>query len=204
MASNRRDCVAPGSWTEPQVDALRKSWIGALLWFVQFNRNREIQMSRVQMFSLSLAAVLAGPAYAQICSGGGNDGGTDATGNQCNTPIEVAVFATGSVIAPPTQVTKVGNVRALTSAAQPAIRTLAKTSSQNPVPAVMAVPTSAKLQIGALPSATAKIAKTAMTAAGSEAFCSGGAGGGMDVNGNECGEASASSEISGDLREHAP
>ncbi len=157
-------------------------------------------MSRVQMFSLSLAAVLAGPVYAQVCSGGGNDGGMDATGNQCNTPNEVAVFATGSVIAPLTQVTKVGNVRAVTSAAQPAIRSLAKTASQNSVPAVMAVRTSVKLQVAALPSVTAKTAMTAMTAAGSEAFCSGGAGGGMDVNGNECGEASAASEISGYLR----
>ena len=46
-------------------------------------------MNKVLMFSLSLAAVLAGPVHAQVCSGG-NDGGMDATGNQCNTPNEVA------------------------------------------------------------------------------------------------------------------
>jgi hypothetical protein len=155
------------------------------------------------MFSLSLAAVLAGPVYAQVCSGGGIDGGMDATGNQCNTLIEAAAFATGSAIAPPTQLTKVGNVRASPSAAQPATRSLAKTSSQSSVPTAMAVPASAKLQAGAMPSVSAKSAKTAMTAAGSEAFCSGGAGGGMDVNGNECGEASAAAEVSGDLRERA-
>jgi hypothetical protein len=168
---------------------------------VQFNWIWEIQMSKVQVFSLSLAAVLSGPVYAQVCSGGGNDGGMDATGNQCNTLHEVAAFATGSAIAPPTQLTKVGNVRASPSAVQPATRSLAKTSSQSSVPTAMAVPASAKLQAGAMPSVSAKTAKTA---AGSEAFCSGGAGGGMDVNGNECGEASAAAEISGDLREHAP
>jgi hypothetical protein len=158
-------------------------------------------MSKVQMFSLSLAAVLAGPVYAQVCSGGGIGGGMSATGNQCNSLNEVAVLAIGSAIAPPTQVTNVGNVRASTSAAQPVIRSLAETSSQNSVRTSMAVRTSAKLQLGALPSVSAKIAKPAV---GTEAFCSGGAGGGMDVNGNDCGEASAATEIRGDLREHAP
>ena len=77
-------------------------------------------MNKVQMFSLSLAAVLAGPVHAQMCSGG-NDGGMDATGNQCNTPNEVAAFATASAITAPTQVTKMGSVRA--SAGRPASRT---------------------------------------------------------------------------------
>ena len=57
-------------------------------------------MSKIQMFTLSLAAVLVGPVYAQVCSGG-NDGGMDATGNQCNTLNEVAAFAAGSAITPP-------------------------------------------------------------------------------------------------------
>lgn len=138
-------------------------------------------MNRIQMFSLSLAAVLAGPVHAQVCSGGGEDGGMDATGNQCNTPNEVAAFATGSAIAPPTQITKMGSV--LGSAVHPEIRFLAKTSSQNSAPTAMAVPASRKLQAATPPSVSAETAKTA---AGWEAFCSGGAGGGMDVNGNEC------------------
>jgi hypothetical protein len=140
-------------------------------------------MNKVQMFSLSLAAVLAGPVHAQVCSGGGNDGGMDATGNQCNTLNEVAAFATGSAIAPPTQMAQMGSVRASASAAHPAIRFLATTSSQNSAATAMAVPASRKLQAAAPPSVSAKTAKTA---ARSEAFCSGGAGGGMDVNGNEC------------------
>ena len=135
-------------------------------------------MNKVQMFSLSLAAVLAGPVHAQGCSGG-NDGGMDATGNQCNTLNEVAAFATGSAITPPTQVTKMGSVPAPASAALSAIR-LAKTSSQDSAPTAMAAPASKKLHAAPRPSMSAK------TAAGSEAFCSGGAGAGMDVNGNQC------------------
>ena len=148
-------------------------------------------MNKVQMFSLSLAAVLAGPVHAQACSGG-NDGGMDVTGNQCNTLDEVAAFATAPAINPPTQVTKMGSVRASASAAHPAVR-LTKTSGQNSAPTAMAVPASRKLQAAAPPSVSAKTAKTA---AGSEAFCSGGKGGGMDVNGDECGEASAAAEMS--------
>jgi len=62
------------------------------------------------------------------------------------------------------------------------------------------VPASRKLQAAAPPSVSAKAAKTA---AGSEAFCSGGAGGGMDVNGAECDEASATVEMTHALREHS-
>jgi hypothetical protein len=149
--------------------AVRSNWI----W--------EIQMNKVRMFSLSLAAVLAGPVHAQGCSGG-NDGGIDATGNQCNTLNEVAASATGSALTPPTQITQMGSVRASLSAARSVIR-LAKTSGQDSAPTVRAVPASGKLQAAAPTSVSAKAAKTA---AGSEAFCSGGAGGGMDVNGNQC------------------
>ena len=36
-----------------------------------------------------LVAVFAGPLHAQVCSGGAG-GGTDAVGNQCSTPNDVA------------------------------------------------------------------------------------------------------------------
>jgi hypothetical protein len=154
-------------------------------------------MNKVQMlFSLALAAVLAGSAHAQGCSGGTN-GGMDATGNQCN---EVAAFVVSSAIAPPTQITKMRTVRSSASAALPAIL-LVKSSGQNSAPAARAVPASGRLRAASPPSASAKIAKIA---AGSEAFCSGGAGGGMDINGAECGEALAAAESSSDLREHLP
>jgi len=80
----------------------------------------EIQMNKFHVFSLSLAAILAGPAHAQMCSGG-TDGGMDATGNQCNTPVGIATVATAAAITPPTQITKMANVR--TSASRPALRT---------------------------------------------------------------------------------
>ena len=78
-------------------------------------------MNKVQVLSFSLAAVLAGPVYAQVCSGG-NDGGMDATGNQCNTPNEVVASVTGSAIIPAAPITKIGSVRSSAPAARPAIR----------------------------------------------------------------------------------
>ena len=153
-------------------------------------------MNRLQMFSLSLAAVMVGPVHAQMCSGG-NNGGIDATGNECNWPSEVAALITGPATSLPAQVIQLG--RALASAKASASR-LMPTSGQKPTPTSMAVPASRKLQAAAPPSVSAKTVKTA---AGSEAFCSGGAGGGMDVNGAECGEASAAAEMSRDLREHS-
>jgi hypothetical protein len=140
-------------------------------------------MNKLQMFSLALAAVLAGPVHAQVCSGGNSDGGMDATGNQCNTLDEVAASATAAAIAPQKPMIGGGSVRASISAVHPAVHYTAKTSSRNPAPTATAVPASSKLRAATSPSVPAK---TAETASESEAFCSGGAGGGMDVNGNEC------------------
>jgi hypothetical protein len=140
-------------------------------------------MNKLQMFSLALAAVLAGPVHAQMCSGGSSDGGMDATGNQCNTLDEVVASSSAAAIAAPKPMTRGGSVRASISAVHPAVHYFVKTSSRSPAPTATAVPASSKLRAAAPPSVPAK---TAETAAGSEAFCSGGAGGGMDVNGNEC------------------
>jgi hypothetical protein len=41
----------------------------------------------VRILSLAAALVCSGPLDAQVCSGG-RDGGTDATGNQCNQPLD--------------------------------------------------------------------------------------------------------------------
>ncbi len=141
-------------------------------------------MNRVRMFSLALAAVLAGPVHAQGCSGG-NDGGIDATGNQCNWPSEVAALITGPATSPPAQVIQLG--RELASAKPPATR-LTRMSGQKSTPTAKAVLASKKVRAAAPPDMPAKSTKIEI---GSEAFCSGGASGGMDVNGAECGEASA-------------
>jgi len=146
-------------------------------------------VNKLQMFSLTLAAVLAGPVHAQGCSGG-SDGGMDATGNQCNTLNDVAAFATGSAIAPPAQIGSQGSVQASASAKQPAVRS-AQMSGQRPTLIAIAVPASGKVR--AEPSLPSKAAKTEIA---SEAYCSGGTNGGMDVNGDECGEASAAEGLS--------
>ncbi len=148
-------------------------------------------MNKIQMFSLSLAAVLAGPVYAQGCSGG-NDGGMDATGNQCSTLTEVAAFAAGSAIAPPTtQITKDGQRLGLGLGSAPCDSFGEDVESRF---GADCQGSAGKREASGCGAVRACPAKTAKTAAGSEAFCSGGAGGGMDLNGAECGEASAAAE----------
>jgi len=46
-------------------------------------------MKIIRASSLAAALLLAAPLHAQVCSGG-TDGGTDATGNQCNDPGAMA------------------------------------------------------------------------------------------------------------------
>lgn len=128
-------------------------------------------MIKVQMLSLSLAAILVGPIHAQSCSGG-DGGGMDATGNQCNTPNDVAASA-----GHPT----------FWERYEPLIR-WAKMSGPSSAPTVVAAPAGRMGPVAV--SANAPV-RTAKVQNGSEAPCSGGAYGGMDVNGNQCGEAPA-------------
>ena len=64
------------------------------------------------LHAAAAAAVLAGPVHAQVCSGG-NDGGVDATGNQCNTPNDVAAYTIGSGITSPARAVKMGSVKGI-------------------------------------------------------------------------------------------
>jgi hypothetical protein len=64
-----------------QLDAVRRTHLAAMLW---------------------LAAVIAAPLHAQVCSGGA-DGGMDATGNQCNAAAAVASPADVPAAAPSSQ-----------------------------------------------------------------------------------------------------
>jgi hypothetical protein len=125
-------------------------------------------MIKVQMLSLSLAAVLVGPVHAQSCSGG-DGGGIDATGNQCSTPHDVAASAEHP---------------SFWERYEPLIRWVKMSST----PTVVAAPAS---RMGRAAVAASARVKTAKVQNGSEAPCSGGAYGGMDVNGNQCGEAPA-------------
>ena len=128
-------------------------------------------MIKVQMLSLSLAAVLVGPVHAQSCSGG-HGGGIDATGNECSKPDNVAAST---------------EYRLFWERYEPLIR-LAKSSGRSSTPTVVAAPASRMVRVAVPASAPVKTAKVQN---GSEAPCSGGAYGGMDVNGNQCGEALA-------------
>jgi hypothetical protein len=140
--------------------------------------------------TLILTAVLAGPVHAQVCSGG-EGGGIDATGNQCNTPDNVAASTTELGLAPPTQSEKMGGVHASASAALAPTRS-AKMSGQPSTPTVVATQASRIVRAAAQPGAPAK---TARIQHWSEAPCAGGAYGGMDVNGDECGEAPAAERV---------
>lgn len=125
-------------------------------------------MTKVQVFSLSLAAVLVGSVHAQSCSGGAG-GGIDATGNECNTPDDVATYFEHP---------------SFRGQNAPSIR-WEKMSAQSSKPTVLGV--ARKIVKPAAPASAP--AKTAKGQHWSEAPCSGGAFGGMDVNGNQCGEA---------------
>jgi hypothetical protein len=59
------------------------------------NYPTEILMSVARTICLTIALACSGYLHAQSCSGG-VDGGMDATGNQCNTPAELATYATGT------------------------------------------------------------------------------------------------------------
>ncbi|MDH5286567.1 MAG: hypothetical protein OEX23_08045 [Betaproteobacteria bacterium] len=139
---------------------------------------------------LYLAGVLAGPLHAQVCSGG-NDGGTDATGNQCSTPTDVAAYKAGSGITRSAQAAKLGGVQPSVAAARTLIGS-EKMSGPPSTQTVVAEPASRMAKAAALPSVPVETAKIEI---GSASPCSGGADGGMDVTGNQCGEAPAATGI---------
>jgi hypothetical protein len=60
-------------------------------------------MNIVQLTAFAVVLACAAPAHAQVCSGG-PDGGADATGNQCNTPGDVAAISVPPGAAPPRSV----------------------------------------------------------------------------------------------------
>ena len=126
-----------------------------------------------------LLAVLAAPVHAECAGGVG--GGIDATGNECST------YVAGSGINSLAQSDKMSGVHVSIQAAAPLIRA-AKMSVLSPTAKAVAAQAS-RIVRAAVP-ATAPV-KTSKIENWSEAACSGGADGGMDVNGNQCGQAAA-------------
>ena len=127
-----------------------------------------------------LLAVLAAPVHAECAGGVG--GGIDATGNECST------YVAGSGINSLAQSDKMSGVHLSTLATAPLTRS-AKMSDRSSTPAVVAAP-AARMVRAAVPASPPPV-KTVKIEIWSEATCSGGADGGMDVNGNQCGQAPA-------------
>jgi len=107
---------------------------------------------------------------AQTCSGGA-DGGTDATGNQCSAAQEIADSVSSSTALVRVVTAIVAQMQTHATAARSSTAVLAIAAPSRPPIA------------GTLP-----VVPTAGVEAGKaqEGSCSGGAGGGMDANGNEC------------------
>ena len=123
-----------------------------------------------------LVAVLSAssPAHAQ-CSGG-SDGGIDATGNMCGTyeAIETPAQLAGQMAAHLNKARGRPALRAAAPAARPTKMSTEPASRMMPTAMRTSAPAKAPL-------------KNAKVENWSESSCSGGAGGGMDVNGNQCG-----------------
>ena len=121
-----------------------------------------------------LLAVLAAPVHAECAGGVG--GGIDATGNECST------YVAGSGINSLAHSDKMSGVHVSIQAAAPLIRSV-KMSVLLPTAKIVAAPVNRIVQAAVLATLPVKTAKVENWA---EAACSGGAGGGMDVNGNQC------------------
>ncbi len=124
-------------------------------------------MNIVRRLGLVAAFAMAGPLYAQGCSGG-NDGGTDATGNQCNDPV--AVDSSTVVLNGPLPLSTNGTGRS---------------ARARPVSAVVAPKQRRSVTAAMAPEAGRGSAKPANV---DPSPCSGGSHGGMDMTGNQCGE----------------
>jgi len=105
--------------------------------------------------------------------------GMDATGNMCSTHVHVEGLENDSTA----RSNKMSGHPSL-RAAEPAVRS-ERMSRRQAAPTVVAAPASKTMRTAEPVSLPSKMAKVE---GGSASTCSGGAGGGMDVNGNQCGE----------------
>ena len=125
---------------------------------------------------IAVAVSFSGTLYAQGCSGGAQ-GGTDATGNQCNSSAVQEANLPALAVAKMT-----GTQRSLTTAPTPAAFTKVLLTvgavAMAPQPQHRLPATPGKAVVG-----TAMTSKSAGTEAGS---CSGGIDGGTDATGNQC------------------
>jgi hypothetical protein len=132
--------------------------------------------------TLLLLAILAVPLHAQVCSGG-SGGGVDATGNQCS---DGATSASGAGASEPEfhllSAKMSGSEHRGAAPAGPQLS--AKLSATLAAPAAVSQGKSRFIKVAASPHApvhTSKIEEADAPA------CSGGADGGTDATGNQCG-----------------
>ena len=142
-------------------------------------------MNAIRMLCLIATVAFVSPVYAQECSGG-YGGGTDATGNQCGNAAAEAYTAVSS----PQPTAKMGRV-------EPSKPTEARTGSTAKMSAALAKPTVVAQGASRFPKVVAPPVapvKTSKIDVGDASPCSGGANGGMDATGNECGESPVAEE----------
>jgi hypothetical protein len=144
--------------------------------------------------TLYLAALLAGPLHAQVCSGGAG-GGIDATGNQCGDAAVIGLYANGSDIASPRPTAKMSGIQQST-AATAGTRPTAKMSAAPATSSVSAQGVSRFAKAAMPPSAPVKTSKIETVDASP---CAGGPDGGMDATGNQCAEYSVAGMSSGNI-----
>jgi hypothetical protein len=124
---------------------------------------------------LAAAIVLSQSLNAQSCSGG-VDGGTDATGNQCNAVASVVAYTTEPSAVPPAHMNGAGRSGSMRT---PSVRQ-SKSSLPQFRSTALATPVSRFAATVIAPPNPLKSEGT------SEATCSGGVDGGMDANGSQC------------------
>jgi hypothetical protein len=130
-----------------------------------------------------LAAFLVGPLHAQVCSGG-NDGGIDATGNQCGDTATTRVYANDSNMPSSRPTAKMIEIQQSTSATAGT----RPTTKMSGAPAASTVSAQGAIWVAKAapqPSAPTRTSKIETTIASP---CSGGHYGGMDATGNQCAE----------------
>ena len=136
-------------------------------------------MNTVRALYLIAAFTLASPVYAQECSGG-SGGGVDATGNQCSNTATAAAYTTVSLPQPTAKMSGIEQSKPTDATVTPT----AKMSAAPAKPTVVAQGASRFPKVVAPPVAPVRTAKIEAVDASP---CAGGANGGMDATGNDCG-----------------
>jgi hypothetical protein len=134
--------------------------------------------------TLYLAAVLAGPVHAQVCSGGAA-GGIDATGNQCGDAATIGLNTNGSDIASPRLTDKMSRILQSTAASTDTH----PRAEMSGAPATLTVSAQGVSRFAnkAAPPPTVPV-NTSKIQAADASPCAGGPDGGMDATGNQCAE----------------